>query len=93
MVSFKHELQFCCIEKFYTRNCMLFHLYDRSIEWNEIKMSTRDEQDEEYSIKRMRERRNHQQNKTAYFIIGKIVILTILLNSQKHHASESMCKM
>ena len=40
-----------------------------------------------------RERRNHQQNKTAYFIIGKIVILTILLNSQKHHASESMCKM
>lgn len=58
-------------------------------------MSTRDEQDEGYSIKRMRERerRNHQQNKTAYFIIGKIVILTILLNSQKHHASESMCKM
>ena len=42
-------------------------------------MSTRDQQDEEYSVKeRRKERRKYSQKNPAYFIVGEIVILMIL---------------
>ena len=44
--------------KSFIQNLVFFsHLYDRSNESNEIKMSTKDEQDEDYSIKTKRKKK------------------------------------
>ena len=55
------------------------HLYNRINEQNETKMSSRDEQDYEYSVKSKRKKKASTKEKLqSCFTVVKIVILKIL---------------